>query len=137
MTTEQVTHHAEYASPGSFFSETGAVQLEARDVDEAVAKAPGHAFCFQLFDRYVIDFEYDKRRFQVAPKRTNESGRYYLGGETFTLEQVRAMGDDFRTLAANMNGNWPLVIRTRHGNWQPFDDGDTLLEVPGLSGAIR
>lgn len=132
----ETTHHAEYVLPGLLFPEETTRQLDARDPAEAAEKAPEGAFAFVLYDLPVVpDTGLDPEQFRVTPKRQNVSKRYYLGGTLHSLDEVRAMGDDKRTLVANMEGNgWATVICTPFGNWQPFEDGDTLLEPVSSGG---
>lgn len=128
-----VKHRVEYLMPGSFYAEESYADLESRSIDEAVAKAPSRAFCFVLYDVPEIDFEYDETRFSVSAKRQNVSARHYIGGEVFTVDDLKAMNGDGRLdiLISNAEGNgWPQIIRTRAGNWQPLEDGDILVGNP-------
>lgn len=134
------THKAKYFIPGLLFSEETTRILEARDPTEAAAKAPRSAFAFELYDVEEPDFDYDRERFDVVPKRQNVSGRYYLGGEVLTVAELKErFGDDpaHRILIANIEGSYPAAIRCRTGNWQPFEDGDTLLEVDDAGGGTK
>ena len=127
-------HMATYYSPGSLFAEKDTIELANRDVNEAVTRAPSHAFAFTLHDLHEVDFEYDEDRFTVIPKAQNKSGRYYLGGEIFKLDDPALAGDEYRVLRANLEQfEGARAIRTRHGNWQPFEETDELVELVGAS----
>lgn len=121
---------ARYTLPGSFFNEEETVELPERSVEAAVQAAPKWAFAFKLYDSPLCDFEFPADLFRLVPIPQNESHRYYIGGTLYTVEEVEAMGDDFRILASNMRGNrWPHVIKTRAGNFQPFEEGDEIVEA--------
>jgi hypothetical protein len=129
-------HHARYALPGSFLNESDSRELSDRSADAAVARAPERAFAFVLYDTAEVDFEYDPNLFRVTPRPQNESGRHYIGGETFTPDELRQLATDegepgkYDVLIANVEGNgWGRAIRTRAGNWQPFEEGDVLVEA--------
>ena len=124
---------ARYYMPGSFFSEDEAREISDCSIDAAVAQAPEDAFAFVLYDRPVIDFEYDPKLFRVAPVPQNESGKHYLGGKTYTPDELRALPGDHRILIGNVEGNgWGRAIQCRTGNWQPFEEGDVLVEMANV-----
>lgn len=124
-----IIHKAEYTHPGAFVAESTTVVLSARSADEARRVAPASAYCFTLYDvKEAPDLGPD---FTVLPKPQNRSGRHYLGGTVHTLAEVERMGDDKRTLAANMRSNgWDRVVHCFVGGWwQPFESGDVLMEA--------
>jgi hypothetical protein len=128
-----VTHMARFRMPGALFNEDQAEEIRAPQPDLAAAIAPRQAFAFTLYERPVVDFEFDTRRFRVVPIPQNESRVYYIGpASVWTQAEIRIMVDSGkvdRTLLANMEGNgWERVVRTRLGNWQPFEDGDVILD---------
>jgi hypothetical protein len=133
-------HWAKYLLPGSFFSEDQAKELSDRSIDAALVRAPGNAFAFKLYDTAVADFEFDAGLFRVFPIPQNESATYYIGGEVFTPDELRQLavqeGDPHKydVLIANVEGNrWGRAIRCRTGNWQPFEEGDVLVEAATAS----
>lgn len=120
-------HFAEYSMPGSFLNEEEGRELDARDVAEAIAKAPASAFAFVLYDppAEVPDVGPD---FRVIPKRQNVSAKHYIDGTVRTLAEIEARGSEVGMLAANMRGNgWDRVVECRTGNFQPFEDGDQIV----------
>lgn len=123
-----LTHKAEYLIPGFLFSEETVRTLPRRSVSEALAVAPEHSFCFSFYDvEETPDLGPD---FTVHPKPKNRSGKHYIDGEVFTLEQVQGLGGDHGNLVANMTGNgWARVVRCRTGNWQPFEDNDQIVSA--------
>lgn len=131
METVTMTHKAEYLLPGSFFPEETCKTLDAHDPEEAARRAPKGAFCFILYDVPVPDFDYDESLFRVSGIPQNKSERYYLGGKTYTVEELRRLGQlegrDYGTLIANITQDIGLgedgvhrAIRCKPGNWQPF-----------------
>lgn len=120
-------HYAEYYMPGSFFNEECSRELSDRSVDAAVARAPESAFAFVLYDK-ADNLPDDTDEYRIVAKRQNVSKRHYLGGKLHNVAEVEALGHDI--LVSNMRANgWDPVIQTRMGNWQPFKDGDVLVEV--------
>lgn len=95
-----------FVSPGTLFAETTQKEIDEWDTDEAVKMAHviserhGAApYGFYFITRGREDDELDSRN--IA-----ESNFYYLGGEVFTLEQVKARNDKSdRILISNMEGN--------------------------------
>lgn len=135
---------AEYLTPGAFMPEETSRELDEHDATEAAEKAPTTAYCFYLYDLPEDPpFEYDDELWTVLPKPQNRSARYYLGGELFTVDDIKAELETptrFRedgepeftpVLLSNIEGNgYPKAIKCRMGNWQPFTDKDTLLDEP-------
>lgn len=131
---------AVYWTPGSFFSEDVAIVLPERSVDAALDAAPEGAFAFKIYDSPICDFEFDAGLFRVVPIPQNYSARHYIGGDVFTCDDLRALavteGDPkkYDILISNVSRGWgdTLVegraIRCRAGNWQPFEEGDVLLD---------
>lgn len=125
-----IIHKAEYLFPGSLFSEETVRVLPERSVEAAVEAAPKGCFCFTLYDTETApDLGPD---FKVLPVRKNVSGRYYLGGELYDVAAIESLASaealDLSILASNMRANgWERVIRCVTGNWQPFTDGDVLV----------
>ena len=121
-------HRVTYYFPGSLFSEESTRTIDHRDPARAADDAPDGAFCFTLHDvEETPDLGPD---FTVIPKPKNKTGRYYIGGEVFTVEQVEALDGDHDILAANMRCNgYEQVVRCRTGNWQPLEADDVVLEI--------
>ena len=124
-------HKARYSLGGSFFAEETTRTLERRTVLAALQAAPPGAFCFVLYDvEEAPDLGPD---FNVTPKAKNTSGRYYIGGTLYTVEQLEyrmaATGEDFKILASNMRCNrCDQVIECQTGNWQPFEADDSIVD---------
>lgn len=130
MTTHELEYLATYLMPGAFFPEETTKRLDAYDPHEAAAKAPENAYCFTIAQRpKAPDLGPD---FWVTGRIHNRSKRFYLGGRVYAEPEVAALSHvQHPGLLANMQGNhWSHMILCRTGNWQPFMDGDTLLEVP-------
>lgn len=123
-------HKARYLIPGSLFPEETTKDLARRDPALARREAPEYAFAFTLYDvEEVPDLGPD---FRVTAKPKNETGRYYLGGTVYTvaeLEDAFGSDPDKSILISNIKGNgYKAAIHCSTGNWQPFEDGDTLLD---------
>lgn len=129
----RVIDYVEYLTPGSFFPEPYVREVESRDVDAAVAAAPPNAYGMAFFSVIETEVEADGKVEVLRSNRIHLSERFYLGGQVYTLAEVRAL-DLPGALVSNMECNgWPTVIKCRPGNWQPFEPekGDTLISVEG------
>ena len=135
MTTE---HWVEYHIPGAFFSESSRKKLTSYSVEEAMKHFPQYAFAFHLFDVETRTGTLEDGEKIEKKKEVNESGRYYPGAELYNLEQLNRLNDstktkskprgEFETLVSNMKCNeWDLIVKTRCGNWQPFDKKDRVI----------
>lgn len=110
----------EFLFPGTLFPEEKIERHEDREMPVVV---PEGAFCYSFFDveKTVVGEE------EFWGKRKNHSGRFYPDAAVFTLEEVKAL-PDIGFLASNMEANgWEKVVRTRRGNFQPLQPGDTIL----------
>lgn len=125
-------HFVKFSSPGTFCHEERMLQIDSWDVDKAVEMARSieerygaTPFCFQFVTKGREECELDSRV-------VDRSGRYYLGGEILTLEQVKAKNDpDDRILISNMERNdWDRII-VNTNSWkmtQPLEDDDVVLD---------
>lgn len=113
-----------YFYPGSFFDEDSTKEVKKRDPKAATKNAPKGAFGFQFYERTKIVLAGETLWGEVRHK----SPLHYLGGEVYTLAQVRKHFPGEKILISNMRGNgYDRVIRTRRGNWKPLNNGDVLV----------
>lgn len=119
-------HRVTYFTPGILFPEEYTHDIEERDPQLAVERAPANTYCFNFYDvEEAPDLGAD---FKVVPVAKNKTKRYYIGGTLYTLAEVEALGKGMEILASNMRGNhWDRIIKCVPGNWQPFEEGDVLL----------
>ncbi len=140
MTSTRRERRVTYYLPGTFFAEDTTRRIgDGPDiVQRAAAGAPAGAFCFVLSTVLAADPVPDGEggTLRVQPKTVETTGRYYLGGDILDRDGVAALDGDHRILLSNMDGNgWPRVVRTRFGNFQPFEAGDVVLPAePVLDG---
>ena len=121
-------HWVEYYFPGLLFSESSTKRLKYRDVDEAVEHFPESAFAFELYDVEVRKGTLEDGASIEDRRTTNKSCRYYPDATTYTVEQVKQLPGDYKILISNMECNkHKRVVRTKAGNWQPFEQGDQIL----------
>lgn len=125
-------HFVTFQSPGTFVHEETTKPIDSWDVEKASQMAKEIAerynakpFCFYFTTRERADSDLDSH--QVA-----ESGRYFLGGEIETVDQVRARANpEEAILLSNMECNHWARIVTNRNSWritQPLNDNDTVLE---------
>jgi len=108
----------EYFFPGALFADSAMVDVPSRDVAEAKANAPAHAYAFRFITRGRHENELDSRVI-------DRSGMHYIGGTIYTVDDVKALPGKNDILLANMQCNgWDKVIRTPLGNFQPFTATD-------------
>lgn len=107
---------------GSFVDDTETRPADSRDPHQV--DVPEAAFGFRFFDRV----EGEAEGVTVRSDALDLSPMYYVGARAYTLAEVRATVPDSRILVRNMEGNgWDRVIRTRAGNFKPFEASDVLL----------
>lgn len=108
-------HYVTFLVPSLFFAEQ--LPREISDREAPVNDIPNGAFAYYFFD---LD--------ESANKPKNVSSRTYLGGQVYSLEQVKEQFPEYKTLILNMENNkLPRVILTPTGNWYPFAEGDIVL----------
>lgn len=130
-------HFVTFYSPGTFVDETTSKPIDSWDVDKAkeMARAiterySATPFAFSFSTRGRKDDELDSRELATSPM-------YYLGGEIFTIDQIRERGNpDERILLANMEGNGYDRVIFNHNSWRtvkPLFDNDIVLEWEPVS----
>lgn len=124
-------HFVTFLSPGTFVHETTEMPIDSWDASAAIKLARtiterlgATPFAFQFSTRGRSENELDS-------KVVKESGRHYLGGDVFTVEELEALGDPSNNiLISNMKGNgWKQCVINRN-SWkiaQPLNDGDVVL----------
>lgn len=124
----KIEYWAEYLHPGSFYPEETTKQLGGSTVTEALDNCPAGAFAFTIYEIVVREGELEDGEKIVDRKKRNQSKRYYPGATLKTLAEVEAMWPDHAILASNMRCNdWPVVVLTRRGDYQPINSGDQIL----------
>lgn len=121
--------YVEILYPGSFFPEEDVIVVNKRDPKKISSKYPT-AFSFQFYDLVSKEIEVDGEKQQVSGKKKNISPKYYPDGELYTANQLRKIdAKEYDILISNMECNgWKHVVKTRRGNFQPFEQGkDELL----------
>jgi len=121
-----------FYTPGSFMPNESSKVVETHDPTEIAGMAPKHAFCFTIEDFVEKTTTVDGEDFKKTEQVGATSGRFYLGGDVYTVAELKAkFGDDSRhqTLISNIEGSYPKAIQCRTGNWQPFSDDDTYLDI--------
>lgn len=126
-------HFVTFCSPGTFVAEQTTRNIDAWDIDAAIAMAKGIKerynalpYGFYFTTRARNDDELDSKEVAKSPM-------YYLGGEIFTLDQVKAKNNpNDRILISNMeiNGYNRIVVNTNSWKWtQPLNKDDVVLDV--------
>ncbi|MEK6915515.1 MAG: hypothetical protein AABW89_03165 [Nanoarchaeota archaeon] len=122
MAKETLKHYVEFLYPGSFFNESSTQEVEARD--PSVVQTPREAFGYAFFDRQ----EYVAQDGEVLVGRPrNRSGMHYFG-KLMSLAEVKREVPNSDILQSNMKSNGlKRVVKTRRGNFQPFNKNDVLV----------
>lgn len=124
---DEMKTYCEILYPGSFYAEEDIIFVSKRE-PEKISEKYSSAFAFQFFDQVKKTAEVDGVKRTISGDRKNISPKYFPGGSIFTKDQIEAMGTDFRILRANMdNDGWGVMVKTRRGNFQPFDKNCELL----------
>ncbi len=101
--------------PGSFVSEQSISEVKNRSMPTELPKG---YFSFNFYDQEEINQGGEK----LMGKPKNYSKEYYPGGRLMTLAEVKAEVPNSKILQSNMECNeWDKVIKTRRGNFQPYD----------------
>ena len=116
-------HYVEFYYPGSLVAETEVKQIKNR---KERFKIPEYAFGYRFFDKEEVEVKGET----LTGRRKNWSGMHYFG-EVMSLKEVKEQRLSIRgskTLIRNMEGNgWKRVVKTRCGNFQPFEKRDRLV----------
>lgn len=113
----------EFIYPGSLMSEEQSSAIDHRD--PALIKVVDGAFAFRFYDLKTLAGTLEDGSPVSKSERINISKTYYPGGELFTAEDVERLEPkkQYQILLSNMRGNdYKQVVRTRRGNFQPFDE---------------
>ena len=128
MSDETIKTYVEYIFPGALFSETERKEVKERNPKKTAQHAPKGAFAFRFYDQSSKNTTIDGEKTVVYGKQKNISPTYYPGGIKFSLPEIKAMGKSHDILASNMECNrWPVVVKTRRGNFQPLENTDVIL----------
>jgi hypothetical protein len=113
-------HYVEFYYPGSFFPETEIREIASRKTKVA---APENCYGYRLFDREEVM----QGKERLAGNAKNFSGMTFFG-QTMTVADVAKLAGDHSILISNMRCNkWKKVVKTRRGNFQPVQKGDTVI----------
>lgn len=125
-------HFVNFCSPGTFLTETSTLEISDWDINKAVEMSYGiterynstpYGFYFSTKER--TDDELDS-------KVVETSNMYYLGGDVFTLEDIKAKNDpNDEILIWNMETNnyEKVIINTNSWKFTTFlKDDDVVLE---------
>lgn len=112
-----LAHYVTFLYPGSFVSETSIKQIKSR---KDKLDVPKEAFAYYFWDREEEGRDDDI----LKGKQKNISRRYYPEASLYDKETVKKIEGENSILYRNMiNNNYNRVIKTRCGNWQPFNEG--------------
>ena len=126
-------HFVEFFSPGTFFSEVSAKEIDSWDVDKAIEMAR-HIVERYNARPYGFRFITRKRNKQDLDSHVSKaSGIYYLGGKIETREEVEARNDPSEEiLRSNLRTNNISRIVINTNSWKftaGLNDEDTVLDV--------
>ena len=124
-------HFVTFLSPGTMVSETTTKAISAWDTNKAIGMAKDikerHAatpYGFYFFTKERKEEDFDS-------KETKRSNTYYLGGEIFTLEDIKNRNDPKdKILISNMECNGYDRIIENKNSWKsthPLKESDIVL----------
>lgn len=110
--TVKLTHYVRFYYPGIMFSETSIQEIKENDD----VQIPKSCFTYEFFDMDLTGTE------------INISGKHYIG-DVYTIEDIEKMQDpSLDILLSNMKcNNFPKVVKTNIGNYQPLKEGDIVV----------
>lgn len=116
-------HYVEFFYPGILFSETSIKEIDSRDIEIEI---PNNSFGYRFFDIEEIKLSTGEI---LTGERKNESGTFYKG-KMYSLEQVKDIFPEHKTLIRNMENNEiDFIVKTNMENFQPFNsEKDKIIE---------
>ena len=128
---EVIQHFVEFYSPGTFVAESTVKPIESWDTQKACAMAKkiqerhgATPYGFRFSTRGRLAGELDS-------KEIKHSNMYYLGGEIFTLKDIKKRNDpNDRLLISNMEINKYDRVIQNDNSWRwtmVFNEGDVVL----------
>lgn len=125
--SEQTNTYVEVLFPGSFYPEESVYKVAARDPEDIAKKYP-KCFAFRFYDLTSKTVTVDGEQQKVSGKEKNKTGRYYPDAQLYTTQGLKELPGDYEILISNMECNgWKHVVKTRRGNFQPFEKNDVIL----------
>lgn len=117
-----LVHYVEFFYPGIILAETEERRIDKRD--PKLVTLPDGAFAYRFFDRTEV-----KENGELLVGSKKNFSTYTFFGKLYTLEEVKEQFPECETLIRNMECNgYTKVVKTRLDNWQPFHDGDIVIE---------
>ena len=126
-------HFVVFYSPGTFVCETSKLNIDSWDVDKAVEMSYGVKERHGALPFAFKFFTYGRKKEDLNSKVIDKSPMYYLGGNVYTLEEIKAQNNpEDRILISNMEcNNIPFVI-VNTNSWKHtcgfYPDKNILLE---------
>ncbi len=121
----QTKHYVEYYYPGILFAETGVKEIPDREV--ANLKFPKNAYSFRFFDRKITI----ENEVKMESDRLNLSPLYFIGGQKMTLAEVKKAMPEQKILISNMEGSFPVIVKTRFNQCIRFEEGSLIINDDG------
>ncbi len=125
-------HFVTFMSPGSFVAETSELPIDSWDIKKAVEMSSGIKERYGATPYGFYFTTRERKDSELDSKVIKTSGMYYLGGEVFTLAQMKQKNDpDDKTLIGDMECNkWDkIVVNTNSWKWtQPLKENDVILK---------
>ena len=106
---------------GGMVSETYVMEVNTRD--PKLVDMPSGSYAFMFYDReFIVDGE-DEFKGRVK----NKSPDYYPKGTIYNQDEVKKLRNH-TILLNNMRINrWDRVIKSRYGNFEPYEEGETVI----------
>jgi len=120
-------HYVRLFFPGVFFAETSECIIKTRDVNNITI--PDNCYGYMFYDRE----ETMLHGVELQSGEINKTGIHYFG-RAMTLAEVKKELPSERILIFKMENNgWDRVVKTRTGNFQPFEEDDCIVEEVKMS----
>lgn len=137
-------HYVTFLSPGTLFSEQTTKPISSWDIPTATRMAAdiierhgAKPYSFQFHTNIEADPVPDGEGglLNVLPRRADESGMHFLGGEVFGYQRIKDRRDPKdEILLSNMCCNgWAFVVESTNGykSVHPFEEEDVLVNASG------
>ena len=122
----ETKHKVEFFYCGALFDESDTRVVKTKDPEKVVV--PEYAFAFSFYDVTEQEATLEDGRAIKYTESKNDDKVYYPGARVMTEKEIVKEIPDSNILVSNMKANkWPKVIKTRMGNFKPYDPDRTII----------
>lgn len=117
-----------------FFAEDSRFRVESQDHTQPVAP-----WCeyYDFTEKVTQEATLEDGTTRTITDWKDIPGRYFPGGRIVSKDEI-PLGEIFDILRSNAECNgWDRLVCTRNGRWQPFQDGDVMIDKYTIDNDIK